>query len=633
MISRGKRLYSFPLFCRVSAGADFHYHMETTWLWRTETYSYDSSDRLIQVDRDNRTFQTMEYDVNGNILSKTDVGTYNYDTAKRHAVTSIDVTAGKYSPGEQSVTYNFFGKVETIGEWNGDKYHELNITYGPDMERWKSVLTTNHEEKRTVIYSDSYECVTENGQTREFYYLGENVLLVRQTGKSDMVCHAITDNQGSILCIVDDDGKRLFEAAYDAWGKQEKITNTIGFLRGYTGHEMLPEFGLINMNGRVYDPTLGRFLSPDNYVQMPDNTQSFNRYSYCINNPLKYVDPSGELFGIDDIFIAFAAFNIASSMMQAAFNGENIWKAGGLSLLSSAASYGVGAAFKEVGTFGHELLRAGAHGLSSGVVGALSGDNFFSSAASGMGASLMGSYAQVSKLSPSELIAGTTVMGGALEWATGGNFFSGAMRGLAIGAMNFAEHDIIEYHRDKAGNVYGKVSAVEVTGHRNSFSRSLLGIAGAVNSLGHIAGQDIRRGSNGKLYFRHQNGRIFNGNQYVTTRALKTIPYAKNVGLGLSALSEVPDVMYACNKYGIHSREYQRALAVASGRLMGATTGEYYGSMLVGGLSAGAAEYFTLGIGVAPAYFCGEVVGAIGGGLFGAEAGGMIAGYMFDLGF
>ncbi|MDE6151691.1 MAG: RHS repeat-associated core domain-containing protein [Prevotella sp.] len=457
-----------PYSCRLVAEEDLmslgYTSLGYCRLWRTETYSYDSSDRLIQVDRNNSVYQTMAYDVNGNILSKTDVGTYNYDTAKRHAVTSIDVTAGKYSPGEQSVTYNFFGKVETIGEWNGDKYHELNITYGPDMERWKSVLTTNHEEKRTVIYSDSYECVTENGQTREFYYLGENVLLVRQTGKSDMVCHAITDNQGSILCIVDDDGKRLFEAAYDAWGKQEKITNTIGFLRGYTGHEMLPEFGLINMNGRVYDPTLGRFLSPDNYVQMPDNTQSFNRYSYCINNPLKYVDPSGELFGIDDIFIAFAAFNIASSMMQAAFNGENIWKAGGLSLLSSAASYGVGAAFKEVGTFGHELLRAGAHGLSSGVVGALSGDNFFSSAASGMGASLMGSYAQVSKLSPSELIAGTTVMGGALEWATGGDFLSGAMRGLTIGALNFAEHDIIEYYHDKDGNIYGNVSVVEVPG-------------------------------------------------------------------------------------------------------------------------------------------------------------------------
>ena len=48
------------------------------------------------------------------------------------------------------------------------------------------------------------------------------------------------------------------------------------------------------MNGRLYDPYLARFLSPDNYVQIPDFSQSFNRYSYCQNNPLKYVDPDGE---------------------------------------------------------------------------------------------------------------------------------------------------------------------------------------------------------------------------------------------------------------------------------------------------------------------------------------------------
>ena len=87
----------------------------------------------------------------------------------------------------------------------------------------------------------------------------------------------------------------VFSAKYDAWGQQAVTTNTLGFHRGYTGHEMLPEFGLINMNGRLYDPYLARFLSPDNYVQMPDFSQSFNRYSYCLNNPLKYVDPDGEI--------------------------------------------------------------------------------------------------------------------------------------------------------------------------------------------------------------------------------------------------------------------------------------------------------------------------------------------------
>jgi RHS repeat-associated protein len=62
----------------------------------------------------------------------------------------------------------------------------------------------------------------------------------------------------------------------------------------------LDEFGLINMNGRVYDPSVGRFLSPDNEVQAPDNSQSYNRYAYCMNNPLKYTDPTGYLWYKDN---------------------------------------------------------------------------------------------------------------------------------------------------------------------------------------------------------------------------------------------------------------------------------------------------------------------------------------------
>ena len=85
--------------------------------------------------------------------------------------------------------------------------------------------------------------------------------------------------------------------------------------RGYTGHvsdsvkdlkgtsleeqsrpsgKHLEELGLIDMNGPCYDPLIARMLSPDNYVQDPSNSQNFNRYSYVMNNPLKYVDPTGE---------------------------------------------------------------------------------------------------------------------------------------------------------------------------------------------------------------------------------------------------------------------------------------------------------------------------------------------------
>ncbi len=95
------------------------------------------------------------------------------------------------------------------------------------------------------------------------------------------------------------------------------LIHTIGLSRGYTGHEMMPEFGLVNMNGRLYDPALGRFLSPDNYVQEPDNSQSFNRYSYCLNNPLKYTDPSGEAFWIPAIIVL-------SGVVNAALNSDNI---------------------------------------------------------------------------------------------------------------------------------------------------------------------------------------------------------------------------------------------------------------------------------------------------------------------
>jgi len=68
-------------------------------------------------------------------------------------------------------------------------------------------------------------------------------------------------------------------------------------IRGYTGHEMLPQFGLINMNARLYDPIVGRMLSPDNYVQAPSYSQSYNRFSYVFNNPLKYTDPTGNIGG------------------------------------------------------------------------------------------------------------------------------------------------------------------------------------------------------------------------------------------------------------------------------------------------------------------------------------------------
>jgi RHS repeat-associated protein len=94
--------------------------------------------------------------------------------------------------------------------------------------------------------------------------------------------------------------------SFSAWGERRLPANwneiTIPTLRqqmddyttrGFTGHEMVDAFGIINMGGRLYDAALGRMLQADPFVQDPTNTQSFNRYSYVFNNPLSYTDPSG----------------------------------------------------------------------------------------------------------------------------------------------------------------------------------------------------------------------------------------------------------------------------------------------------------------------------------------------------
>ncbi|WP_373726096.1 RHS repeat-associated core domain-containing protein, partial [Bacteroides heparinolyticus] len=61
-----------------------------------------------------------------------------------------------------------------------------------------------------------------------------------------------------------------------------------------TGHEHYDRFRIINANARLYDPVIGRFFSPDPFVQAPGFTQSYNRYSYCMNNPVMFTDPDGE---------------------------------------------------------------------------------------------------------------------------------------------------------------------------------------------------------------------------------------------------------------------------------------------------------------------------------------------------
>lgn len=138
-----------------------------------------------------------------------------------------------------------------------------------------------------------------------FYYIyaGNGLTAIMEhSGGQDNLYYTHCDYQGNLLAVTDVGGTVKERYAYDAWGLRRNPANwtktdtRISFLfsRGYTLHEHLDDFGLINMNGRVYDPLMAQFLSPDPYIQSPSSWLNYNRYAYGFNNPLIYTDPDGE---------------------------------------------------------------------------------------------------------------------------------------------------------------------------------------------------------------------------------------------------------------------------------------------------------------------------------------------------
>jgi len=140
---------------------------------------------------------------------------------------------------------------------------------------------------------------------KQIHYLtgptGLFAIFTIENGEVETLNYILKDHLGSLTHVLDQNGNLLEEQNFDAWGRRRNpqtwtyhnVPETHLFDRGYTMHEHLDAFKLINMNGRMYDPVVGRFLSVDPFVQFPEYSQSYNRYTYALNNPLKYTDPSG----------------------------------------------------------------------------------------------------------------------------------------------------------------------------------------------------------------------------------------------------------------------------------------------------------------------------------------------------
>jgi RHS repeat-associated protein len=298
----------------------------------------------------------------------------------------------------------------------------------------------------------------------------------------------IADHLGSIAVITDESGAVVERLSYDAWGKRRFATGaddptnsiTSQTTRGFTGHEMIDEVGLVNMNGRIYDPQIGRFMSADPFVQDPTNSQTLNRYSYAGNNPLSYTDPSGYSW-FSSIFKIVIVIVIAIVVVVVAVLWGQAWVAGAIygsgtaaaaacTTLCGAIAGAVGGAISAGITSGGDLksilvgavggavgglgaspgmqeasmgMRVMAYGTTGGVTSVMGGGNFQSGFLAAGFSTLAGPY--INSVANDNVFIGaaaSAAVGGTASVLGGGKFENGAVTGAFAYAIGKAANDI-----------------------------------------------------------------------------------------------------------------------------------------------------------------------------------------------
>ena len=301
-----------------------------------ETFGYDDLNRLTSSTLSGngaemyqmvgQQTQSFQYDSIGNLTYKSDVGQYTYGSgmasgsAGVHAVTSTsgdinasfsyDANGNQISGYGRTIQYNSFNKPVNISK-NG----AINeFMYSPERSMVYQLEKISGETKETRYVGGVFEETIKQGQTEAVHHLKVSkftIAVLKTTPdltavKSTHYLHQ--DHLDSVVMITDADGEVVEKNHYDAFGKKRlaiipganQTIYSAGFLpftdRSFTGHRYMPGQELVNMKGRMYDPTFGRFLSADPHIQSPLNSQSLNRYSYVLNNPLSLNDPTGYFF-------------------------------------------------------------------------------------------------------------------------------------------------------------------------------------------------------------------------------------------------------------------------------------------------------------------------------------------------
>lgn len=341
-----------------------------------EAFIYDSQNRLINwnIYQNGSSIAAKQDSINynsiGNIERKSDLGNFlmKYGVSgKPHALDSIIGIPDNFPISDLDVTYTDFKKIKTLTEDN--KYYIL--TYGIDNQRRKSEYKINGVTQKTKYYLGDYEEETDNlGNIKKIHYLSGGAILINTNGVETLY-YGYSDYQGNLIALANEAGAVVERYAYDSWGARrnpsdwtQADTRTSWIVsRGYTMHEHLDAFGIINMNGRVYDPLTASFFSPDPFVQAPGNWLNYNRYAYCYGNPFKYVDPDGEWIHIVIGAVVGGIINLGIKAYQGKVNS---WGDG-------FAAFGIGAAAGAIGAATGGAAFAAAGGAAGGAGGFLAG--------------------------------------------------------------------------------------------------------------------------------------------------------------------------------------------------------------------------------------------------------------------
>ncbi|MYH15152.1 MAG: hypothetical protein F4149_08235, partial [Gammaproteobacteria bacterium] len=285
-----------------------------------ESFTYDKLHRMetSRVGTGSSSRRSFTYDGYGNLRSKAGVGTYAYFSAHPSRLRTAgsdsftyDADGSMLTGAGRTMAYDAGGRMKSAVKGS----HTVRFVHGPDGHRIKREDASGGTE--TTLYLGSVEKVTHVDGTRTVRRrIGGMALEVRRlssggTETSRATYYLLRDHLGSVSVVADSDasddaGAADRERSYGPWGLRRNAATWADLnaaqraalpegrtLRGFTGHEMADPVGLVHMNGRVYDPRLGRFLQADPYVGDPSNMLSLNRYAYAHGNPLANVDPSG----------------------------------------------------------------------------------------------------------------------------------------------------------------------------------------------------------------------------------------------------------------------------------------------------------------------------------------------------